>query len=387
MRNWILPEFIEDVLPTEAARIEQLRRDLLDLFKVHGYQYVIPPTLEYLESLITGAGHDLDLATFKVVDQLTGRLMGIRADMTPQAARIDAHMLNQQGVSRLCYAGTVLRTKPDGLARTREPLQLGAELFGHAGIESDVEIQRLMIKALQLLGLKQIHIDFSHVAIFESLVKVGNIDAELEQALYGALQSKDKAAVANLAKDLDALTRQALLSLTELNGDVSVLDKALKVLPALPEIAHALANLSAVANKLSDLNVQVSFDLGELRGYHYHSGIVFAAYARGYTGPVALGGRYDEVGVAFGRARPATGFSIDLRGVVTALAPASLPKTILAPEDNDVALLAKIEALRADGLVVVQVLPHSQVSADELNCDTQLVLRDGEWRIEALNIN
>lgn len=387
MRNWLLPEFIEDVLPTEAARIEQLRRDLLDLFKVHGYQYVIPPTLEYLESLITGTGSDLDLATFKVVDQLTGRLMGIRADMTPQAARIDAHMLNQQGVSRLCYAGTVLRTKPDGLARTREPLQVGAELFGHAGIESDIEIQRLMIKALQLLGLEDIHIDFSHVAIFESLVKAGNIGADLEQALYGALQSKDKAAVATLVKDLDAPIQQALLSLTELNGDVSVLDKALKALPDLPEIAQALANLSAVANKLGDLNVQVSFDLGELRGYHYHSGIVFAAYAQGYTGPVALGGRYDEVGIAFGRARPATGFSIDLRGIVTALAPAHLPKAILAPEDNDAALLAKIEALRNEGLVVIQVLPHAQVDAAELNCDTALVFRDGEWHIEALNIN
>ena len=174
MRNWLLPEFIEDVLPAEAARMEFLRRHLLDLFKVHGYQYVIPPMLEYLESLITGTGHDLDLATFKVVDQLTGRLMGVRADMTPQAARIDAHMLNQQGVSRLCYAGTVLRTKPDGLARTREPLQLGAELFGHAGIESDIEIQRLMIKALQLMGLSELHIDFSHVAIFESLIQSAN---------------------------------------------------------------------------------------------------------------------------------------------------------------------------------------------------------------------
>lgn len=385
MRNWLLPEFIEDVLPNEAARIEQLRRHLLDLFKVHGYQYVIPPTLEYLESLITGTGHDLDLATFKVVDQLTGRLMGIRADMTPQAARIDAHMLNQQGVCRLCYAGTVLRTKPDGLARTREPLQLGAELFGHAGIESDIEIQRLMVKSLQLLGLEKIHIDFSHVAIFESLVKAGNINADLEQALYAALQSKDKSAVAALVQDLDASIQQALLSLTDLNGDVSVLDKALKTLPPLPEIAQALANLSAVASKLGDLNVQVSFDLGELRGYHYHSGVVFAAYAQGYTGPVALGGRYDEVGVAFGRARPATGFSLDLRGVVTALAPAHLPKTILAPEGNDKALLSKIEALRTEGLVVIQALPKTQIDATELNCDSALVLRDGHWLIEALS--
>jgi ATP phosphoribosyltransferase regulatory subunit len=384
MRNWLLPEYIEDVLPAEAARIEQLRRSLLDLFKVHGYQYVIPPTLEYLESLITGTGRDLDLATFKVVDQLTGRLMGTRADMTPQAARIDAHMLNQQGVSRLCYAGTVLRTKPDGLARTREPLQLGAELFGHAGVESDIEIQRLMIKALQLLGLKELHIDFSHVAIFEALVKAGNIDDDLEQALYGALQSKDKAAVAELVGGLDKPIQQALMALTDLNGDVTILDKAEKVLPKLPAISKAVADLCAVADNLRDLNVQVGFDLSELRGYHYHSGIVFAAYATGYTGPVALGGRYDEVGIAFGRARPATGFSLDLRGVVTALSPVHLPKAILAPEGNDKALLAEIETLRADGLVVIQALPNAQTNASELNCDSQLVLRDGKWLIETL---
>lgn len=384
MRNWLLPEFIEDVLPAEAARVEQLRRQLLDLFKVHGYQYVIPPTLEYLESLITGTGRDLDLATFKVVDQLTGRLMGIRADMTPQAARIDAHMLNQQGISRLCYAGTVLRTKPDGLARTREPLQLGAELFGHAGIESDIEIQRLMIKALQLLGLQDLNIDFSHVAIFEALVRASNVDADLEEALYGALQSKDKSQVSALGANLDAAYRQAFIDLTDLNGDVKVLEKAANVLPKLPEIVQALANLSAVASKLNDLKVSVSFDLGELRGYHYHSGVVFAAYARGYTGPVALGGRYDEVGIAFGRARPATGFSLDLRGIVSAFAPAHLPKNILAPEGNEKDLLSKIEALRADGLLVIQVLPNSEVNLAELNCDSALVMRDGEWLIEAL---
>ena len=388
MRNWLLPEFIEDVLPAEAARIEFLRRELLDLFKVHGYQYVIPPMLEYLESLITGTGHDLDLATFKVVDQLTGRLMGVRADTTPQAARIDAHMLNQQGVSRLCYAGTVLRTKPDGLARTREPLQLGAELFGHASIESDIEIQRLMIKALQVMGLSELHIDFSHVAIFESLIHSASIQPALEQALYAALQSKDKSAVAQLAIHLDADTKHALIALTDLNGGVAMLDKAESVLPKLPAIAKALADLRAVTQHLSDLNVQVGFDLSELRGYHYHSGIVFAAYAQGYAGPLALGGRYDEVGIAFGRARPATGFSLDLRGVVTALAPASLAKAILAPAGNDKALLSEIEALRAEGLVVIQALPDSQsnwqTNADELNCNSQLVLRDGQWLIEKL---
>ena len=384
MRNWLLPEFIEDVLPAEAARIELLRRHLLDLFKVHGYQYVIPPMLEYLESLITGTGHDLDLATFKVVDQLTGRLMGVRADMTPQAARIDAHMLNQQGVSRLCYAGTVLRTKSDGLARTREPLQLGAELFGHASIESDIEIQRLMIKALQLIGLSELHIDFSHVAIFESLIQSANIKADLEQALYAALQSKDKASVVQLAIHLEQPMRQALMALTDLNGDVKMLDHAEIVLPKLPKITKALADLRSVAQNLSDLNVQVGFDLSELRGYHYHSGIVFAAYAQGYAGPLALGGRYDEVGIAFGRPRPATGFSLDLRGVVTALAPASISKAILAPQGNDKALLSEIEALRAEGLVVIQALPNTQTNAKELNCDSQLVLRDGKWLIEKL---
>ncbi len=384
MRNWLLPEFIEDVLPNDAARIESLRRQLLDLFKVHGYQYVIPPMLEYLESLITGTGRDLDLDTFKVVDQLTGRLMGVRADTTPQAARIDAHMLNQQGVSRLCYAGTVLRTKPNGLARTREPLQLGAELFGHAGIESDIEIQCLMIKALQLMGLSELHIDFSHVAIFESLIQSANIQADLEQALYAALQSKDKSAIAALAINLDASIQQALMALTDLNGDATMLDKAEIALPKLPAIAKALTDLREVAQHLSDLNVQLGFDLSELRGYHYHSGIVFAAYAHGYAGPLALGGRYDEVGIAFGRARPATGFSLDLRGVVTALAPASLPKAILAPVGNDKALLGEIEALRAEGLVVIQALPNSETNANELNCDSQLVLRDGKWLIEKL---
>ncbi|MDO9392934.1 MAG: ATP phosphoribosyltransferase regulatory subunit, partial [Methylotenera sp.] len=247
MRNWLLPEYIEDVLPAEAARIEALRRTLLDLFRVHGYQYVIPPMLEYMESLITGVGHDLDLATFKVVDQLTGRLMGVRADMTPQAARIDAHLLNHQGITRLCYAGSVLRTKPDGLAQTREPLQLGAELYGHAGVASDIEIQCLLIKALQAIGIGQVHIDFSHVNIFGSLIESCQINPQLEQALYAALQSKDQSAVASLATGLDKSTREALLHLTELNGEKSILAKAVKLLPATPAIQHALDDLLNVS--------------------------------------------------------------------------------------------------------------------------------------------
>ena len=385
MRNWLLPEYIEDVLPAEAARIETLRRTLLDLFKVHGYQYVIPPMLEYMESLITGAGHDLDLATFKVVDQLTGRLMGVRADMTPQAARIDAHLLNHQGITRLCYAGSVLRTKPDGLAQTREPLQLGAELYGHAGVASDIEIQRLLIKALHAIGITQLHIDFSHVNIFGSLIEASQIAPQLEQALYAALQSKDKSTVAELTQHLDKSTRDALLSLTELNGDKAILAEAARVLPAVPAINDALASLSQVCAALEDLDVTVSFDLSELRGYHYHSGIVFAAYAQGYKGPLALGGRYDEVGQAFGRARPATGFSLDLRGVVTALATAVPSMAIFAPANDDASLSVKIDSLRAEGHIVIQELAGFESNLTELNCDRKLEHYNSGWHVVAIN--
>lgn len=379
MRNWLLPEYIEDVLPAEAARIETLRRTLLDLFASHGYRYVIPPLLEYLESLITGVGHDLDIATFKVVDQLTGRLMGVRADTTPQAARIDAHMLNQQGVTRLCYAGSVLRTSPDGLAQTREPIQLGAELFGHAGIEGDLEIHRLMIKALKAIGIDALHIDFSHVGIFSSLVKDAALDESLEQALYAALLGKDQSSVRTLAAGLDPAVRDALSALTELNGGIATLDLAEKRLPSTPEIRAALQDLRAVSAGLSDMGVDVCFDLAELRGYHYHSGIIFAAYAQGYAGPLAMGGRYDEVGSVFGRARPATGFSLDLRGVVSALPPAELKKAILAPYGHDLALLQKIETLRAQGHIVIQELPGGEPYRAELGCNKRIVNENGGW--------
>lgn len=383
MRNWLLPEYIEDVLPAEAARIEQLRRRLLDIFQVHGYQLVIPPLLEYLESLITGVGHDLGLATFKVVDQLSGRLMGVRADITPQAARIDAHMLNNQGVTRLCYAGSVLRTSADGLAQTRQPLQLGAELFGHAGIESDLEIQRLMVKVLQSAGVESLQIDFSHVGIFGSLVSHSGISKSLEQSLFSALQSKDQAEVRTLTAGLDAEWRDALCSLAELNGGVQVLNEAARRLPATEEINRALQDLKLVNDRLGDLGVGVCFDLAELRGYHYHSGMVFAAYAQGYAGPLALGGRYDEIGLVFGRARPATGFSLDLRGIVKSLPAEPLPKAILAPCSNDAALAGKIDELRAAGQVVVQELPDHEAHRNELNCDRKLVQQGAEWQVVA----
>lgn len=383
MRNWLLPEYIEDVLPAEAARVEQLRRSLLDLFKVHGYQYVIPPMMEYMESLTTGIGHDLDIATFKVVDQLTGKLMGIRADMTPQTARIDAHMLNNQGVTRLCYAGSVLRTAPDGLARSREPLHVGAELYGHAGVESDIEIQRLMIKALHAVGLSTLYIDVSHVGIFASLLEHAGIAEAQEQELYAALQSKDQSAVRELGKNLNQETLAALSSLTELNGDVSVLEEAAKRLPTIEAIQQALRDLKSVGTGLADLDVKVCFDLAELRGYHYHSGIVFAAYAQGYAGPLARGGRYDEVGAIFGRARPATGFSLDLRGVVSSLPAAEVAAAIFAPAVADVSLSLVVEHLRSQGQVVIQELSGQESYRAELGCDRILVQQNGEWVVVA----
>ena len=381
MRNWLLPEYIEYVLPAEAAQIESLRRSLLDLLDVHGYQLVMPPMLEYLESLITGVGHDLDLATFKVVDQLTGRLMGVRADITPQAARIDAHMLNNQGVTRLCYAGSVLRTNPDGLAQTRQPMQLGAELFGHAGIEADIEIQRLMVKTLQAAGVNALQIDFSHVGIFDSLMSKVQVSEVLKQSVYQALQSKDQTEVKALTQDFDAETREALCRLTELNGDASILTVAAKDLPKTPEITRALNDLTQVAKDLADLGVGLSFDLAELRGYHYHSGMVFAAYAQGCSGPLAFGGRYDEVGQAFGRARAATGFSLDLRGLVKALPALKVKKGILAPYGNEASLISKINSLRASGERVVQELSGHDAYIAELNCDRKLVNQAGQWQV------
>ncbi|OIQ80777.1 ATP phosphoribosyltransferase regulatory subunit [mine drainage metagenome] len=384
MRNWLLPEYTEDVLPLEAAHMEQVRRRLLDLFHVHGYRLVNPPMLEYLESLTTGAGQDLDLATFKVVDQLTGRLMGVRADITPQAARIDAHLLNQQGVTRLCYAGSVLRTRPDGLAQTREPLQVGAELFGHAGVESDIEIQRLMVQGLQASGVRELLVDFSHVGIFRSLVRRGNIARALEQELYGALQSKDKSLLQELTHGLDAEVRKALLALTDLNGGVEVLQLAQERLPLYAEIKQALLDMRRASARLGDLEVDVSFDLAELRGYHYHSGMVFAAYAQGYSGPLALGGRYDEVGSAFGRARPATGFSLDLRGLMTALVTEPELSAILAPYMDDAALAEAIAVLRAAGEVVVVDLPGHEAHQAELGCNRKLMKQGAAWEVVAI---
>jgi len=312
--RWLLPEHVEDVLPAEAAKIEALRRALLDLFASHGYELVIPPLLEYVDSLLTGTGHDLDLRTFKLVDQLSGKMMGVRADITPQVARIDAHLLNRDGVTRLCYCGSVLHARPASLAATREPIQIGAEIYGHAGVQSDLEVQRLLARSLEIAGVRGARIDIGHVAVFRALVQAAGIGAEAEADLFEALQRKDVPALRTLTRKLEAKTRTALMLLPELYGGAEVIETAARKLPDLPALKNALATLRALAR---DCSVPASFDLAELRGYHYHSGVVFDAYCDGPSGSGALliarGGRYDEVGKAFGRPRPATGFSIGLR--------------------------------------------------------------------------
>ena len=385
MRTWLLPEYIEDILPAEAERIEALRRRLLDVFRSCGYQLVMPPMLEYVESLLTGTGHDLDLQTFKLVDQLSGRMLGIRADITPQVARIDAHLLNRAGVTRLCYAGSVLRTLPDAMNRTREPLQIGAEVYGHKGIESDIEVQRMMMRALAVAGIKPVHLDIGHVAVFRSLVRRSGASAALESDLFKAMQSKDLPALHALTRTLPAPARKALVTLPELYGEADVLARARRLLPAYPEIRSALRDLLSLSKGLRDGAHIRCYDLAELRGYHYHTGVVFAAYTEGRPNALALGGRYDEIGKAFGRARPATGFTMDLRELAAAGPAARRSAAILAPYvPHDGELQRRIGALRGRGAVVVVDLPgHGGVGGDT-ECDRRLVKRAGKWMMEKI---
>ncbi|HKO88340.1 MAG TPA: ATP phosphoribosyltransferase regulatory subunit [Burkholderiales bacterium] len=380
MLNWLLPEYVEDILPAEARAIEGLRARMLEVFRVHGYELVQPPMLEYTDSLLTGTGHDLDLRTFKLVDQLSGRMMGFRADMTPQVARIDAHLLNRKGVTRLCYCGTVLHTRPRGITATREPLQVGAEIYGHAGIESDIEIQRLLRTALQRCGLNDICLDLAHVGVFEALAEHAGLSDAAEAELLDVLVAKDRPRLVALTANFEAKTREAFLSLADLYGGPEVLDRARKVLPNLPAIDRALGDLSALAK---DNGMEISIDLADLRGYHYHSGVVFAAYLKGLPNAIALGGRYDEVGRAFGRARPATGFSLDLRDLARVAPAQKFPGAILAPYISDTALNERIAALRAAGEVVIVDLPGHEASRDELGCDRQLVSKNGTWEVKS----
>tara|TARA_B100000686_G_scaffold251222_1_gene261631 strand:- start:1774 stop:2946 length:1173 start_codon:yes stop_codon:yes gene_type:complete len=390
MRNWVLPEYIEDILPIEARHIESMRRQILDLLLVHGYQLVLPPMLEFVESLTSGSGSDMNLRMFKMIDQLSGRMIGLRPDITPQTARIDAHLLNRNGITRLCYAGSVLHTIPIGITGTREPFQIGAELYGHIGLESDLEIQRLMLQILTMLGIDNIHLDLGHVAVFRGLVKAAKIPINLEIELFNALQAKDIPSLQTLCSGFDKGIKnkvgRALMLLPKLYGDKKILAQARNILPNYPEIKKALDELEKIAKELKSTNCSLAFDLSDLRGYHYHNGIVFSAYTKDYPNAIALGGRYDEIGKAFGRARPATGFSMDLRELSKLNQLSNpYPKGILAPyRKNDKLLEKKIAQLRKKGRIVVIKLPGHEKNKDTYNCDKKLVLKNKVWEITTI---
>lgn len=382
MSAWVLPDHIADVLPSEARHIEELRRQLLDTARGYGYELVMPPLLEHLESLLSGTGEALDLQTFKLVDQLSGRSMGLRADTTPQVARIDAHLLNRQGVARLCYCGPVLHTRPDRPHASREPLQFGAEIYGHAGLEADTEVLLLALDCLRAAGLAgRVIVDLADARIVRSLLPGMSIDARVIAALHAALAAKDASALRTLTRDFPVASREGLLALLQLYGDAAVLDEAEKVLQPTAAVRAALSNLKQLAARLE--GATVSFDLADLRGYAYYSGMRFGIYCEGASDALVRGGRYDEVGAVFGRNRPAVGFSLDVRELVGVLAPRPLHAAIRAPWSDAPTLRSAIAALRAQGECVVCVLPGHDSEIDEFHCDRELVERAGQWQVQA----
>ena len=388
--RWLLPDGIEEVLPPEAARIETARRRVLDLFQRWGYELVITPHVEFLESLLSGSGQDLDLRTFKVIDPLSGRQMGLRADITPQVARVDAHTLRREGPSRLCYAGSVLHAKPQALSTSRSPIQLGAELYGDGSASSDIEVISLMLEMLELAEVADLHMDLGHVGIYRGLAKAAALSGEAEQQLFDALQRKAMDEIAELTAVLDPALAGMLRALARLCGGRETLEQARAALAGAPaEVLRALETLTAIAEQIAVRYPQVPlyFDLGELRGYHYHTGVVFGVFVPGVGQSIAQGGRYDDIGADFGRARPATGFSTDLKTLVE-LGNAELatpPGGVWAPHGEQSGLWQAICRLRSEGERVVQAL-DGQLSGDavQLGCDRQLVLSNGVWTVVSL---
>jgi ATP phosphoribosyltransferase regulatory subunit len=382
---WLLPEGVEEILPPSARRLELLRRKLLDLFDQWGYELVIPPLIEFLESLLIGAGNDLNLQTFKLTDQLSGRMMGVPADMTPQVARIDAHHLRRNGPTRLCYMGPVLRTRSDGLGGSRNPFQIGTELYGHRGYESDFEVLCLMLETLKVAEVADIHLDLGHVAIFKSLVQQAGLDSSQESLLFTALQHK---ALPEIHEHLRTMglpsgLRDTFLALAELNGGEETLPLAERLLGATDErISQALETLHQVTARIQHRwpGIPINFDLAELRGYRYHTGLVFAAYVPGQGQALAKGGRYDNIARAFGRTRPATGFSTDLRSLLALAAPADISAgAIYAPRADDPTLEAMINELRGRGERVICALPGSDPGPEALDCDRTLIMEGETW--------
>ncbi len=383
---WLLPEHIADVLPAQARRIEELRRDLLDGARGYGFELVMPPLLEHLDSLLSGTGRELDLKTFKLVDQLSGRTLGVRADTTSQVARIDAHLLNRHGVTRLCYCGPVLHTRPDGLHGTREPLQFGAEIYGHAGLEADLEVQELALDGLLRAGVSQLTLDMGDARIVRGLLAGMPLDVASLAQVYAALAAKDQAAMDAHTARFPTTTRQGLQALLRLYGAEDVLQAARRELPSDPLINAALDDLAWLAQHLRQAypNVRVGFDLADLSGYAYYSGARFAVYASGSSDAIVRGGRYDEVGAVFGRNRPAAGFSMDLKQLVLLTPPRTMRPAIRAPWGEDAGLRSAIRRLREQGESVVCILPGHEHEGEEFACDRELAAVNGQWLVRAL---
>jgi ATP phosphoribosyltransferase regulatory subunit len=388
--RWLLPEGVEEILPPKAQKLEQLCRTIIDLLSTWGYEFVIPPMVEYLESLLTGTGEDLDLKTFKLTDQLSGRLMGIRADITPQVARIDAHLLKRDTPTRLCYLGSVLHTRPGKSGETRAPLQVGAELYGHSGVASDIEIVKLMLATLKQVGINQTYIDLGHIGIFRTLSSDSSLSAAQQAEVFEALQRKAKDELKSLYKawKVTDAASNALLELVDLNGDITVLDEAKKLLGKLSrDSVQCIDEIKALAESITgQSDVSINVDLAELRGYHYHTGMVYTAFVPGEGEGLAFGGRYDDIGSAFGRARPATGFSTDVKSLLKHQTTVNKTASrIYAPATLDTELHKKIKALRESGNIVIEELDGQQASASEMNCDQQLSLESGKWIVKDIN--
>ena len=385
---WLLPEGISEVLPEQAAHLEGLRRNLLDTFACWGYQLVIPPFVDYLDSLLTGSGHDLDLQTFKLTDQLSGEMLGVRADMTPQVARIDAHNLKHDWPTRLCYTGTVLHTLGDPLEKTRSPMQIGAELYGHAGIDSDYEVMQLMLEMLAISGAQNVHLDLGHVGIYRALAEQAKLDVQQESELFDVLQRKARTELAELLTELNISDdlKADFNALPKLNGDQGILATAASQLKtASAAIDAALADLQTIAAKLARdyPSLTVSFDLAELRGYHYHTGMVFAAFVPTIGKEIARGGRYDNIGAVFGRARPATGFSADLKVLAGLLDDTNqaTKQIVFAPAIQDDDLTQTIRDLRASGTQIIRQLPGQSGNAVEMGCNAVLEKQAQKWLV------
>ena len=382
MSAWVLPDHIADVLPSEARHIEELRRLYLDTARRFGYELVMPPLLEYLESLLSGTGRALDLQTFKLVDQLSGRTLGLRADTTPQVARIDAHLLNRVGVTRLCYCGPVLHTRPDRPFATREPLQFGAEIYGHAGLEADLEVIELALTALDAVALKNVSLDLSDARIVPALLSGVSISSDARDDLHKALAAKDLTSIQVLAKELPSNVQKALVELVQMYGDIGVLSQAEKTFSAWPTIVQSIQELRHIAQAFK--HVHITFDLADLRGYGYYSGVRFAMFVAGTNDALVRGGRYDEVGAVFGRKRPAVGFSLDLKELISAVPAQPLKAAIRAPWGVEDGLREALAQLRGQGETVVCAMPGHESEVDEFNCDRELVHVAGKWVVRDL---